>query len=212
MNKGSVKNSLQEWCQLQLRSNLKLPQYTFKSCNNGWSCTVQVPIEMDKYETFRAEAQNKKEASKLAAKLALDYIESAQSKEERKLPEKKDCTVLVDLENAPTCSNVSDTLLGGHVEAFVGKLSSHANKDLLALYPFVDDFHIIDSGIKDAVDHAISVRAGIWLAKEESQQLIIVTRDKFGYALRDVLVQLQLIAGSTSNTLSIQHKTSLDLV
>ena len=89
------------------------------------------------------------------------------------------------------------------IEAFVGKLSSHATKDLPALYPFVDKFHIVDSGHKDAVDHAISFRAGRWAESQihsdyyingpegcvYDDAICIVSRDRFSPALVDVIRQ-----------------------
>ena len=71
--------------------------------------------------------------------------------------------ILIDLDNSP---NFTDRRWKHvkweccHIAAFAGKMSSHANKDLPSLYPFVDEFHIIDCAMPDAVDHAISVRRG----------------------------------------------------
>ena len=107
--------------------------------------------------------------------------------------------ILIDLENSPNYDKIKwehvrweDSL----VEDFVGKLSSHASKDLKTLYPFVDKFHIVDSGMKDAVDHAISVRAGMWIesTRQETSEvydegIYIISRDRFALALIDVIRQ-----------------------
>lgn len=133
--------------------------------------------------------------------------------------------VLIDLENSPG----HDKARWNHVrwdcsrvEAFVGKLSSHATKDLASLYPFVTHFHIVDSGHRDAVDHAISCRAGQWvesmkhatyyLEGEEGclydECIHIITRDRFGPALVDVLRQLP--PPEEEGCLSVVHSINID--
>jgi len=56
--------------------------------------------------------------------------------------------VLIDLENSPNHTanvwNATAVWCGCRIEAFAGKLSSHATKNLPSIYPFVSQFHIVD--------------------------------------------------------------------
>ena len=100
--------------------------------------------------------------------------------------------ILIDLENSPNFMKsrwLNVSFENCRLEAFVGSFSSHATKDLATLYPFVHTFHIVDSGHKDAVDHAISVRTGQWLSHLPGGGVCIVSRDRFAAALVDVLLQ-----------------------
>jgi hypothetical protein len=90
--------------------------------------------------------------------------------------------VLIDLENYPNI-NTSDfcntTFIGIQFIAFVGRCSSHAEKNLSMIYPFVDNFVIVESVHRDAVDHYISMYAGSEIV-DRYERIVIVTRDRFG--------------------------------
>jgi hypothetical protein len=213
------KNLLQEYYQRDGKQSLPIYSHE-RSEQDGWICTITLPDG----RTFQASGRNKKEADQIAAGQVMDMISgqviertseldnkqnlskqnlSKQHKKDWRLP---GCIlVLIDLENSPGYDND----MWNHVqwdcssiEAFAGKLSSHATKDLKELYPFVHKFHIVDSGHKDAVDHAISARAGAWLESMKhpdyylhedeciyDDAIHIVSRDRFALALVDVLRQ-----------------------
>jgi hypothetical protein len=194
----SLKNLLQEWCQT---NNSALPVYTHINVIAGdWESTVSLPSHPE--FAFSACARTKKQADQLAAGLILDQVSQALTVNQATAGYRPirmlyggSVLVLIDLENSPNYTKREWTDVrwdGAHIAAFVGKLSSHATKDLSTLYPFVDEWHIVDSGMKDAVDHAISVRAGQWLSQGSDlpDGIHIVSRDRFAVALVDVLRQV----------------------
>lgn len=207
-----------------------------------WLSTLTLPDFPDSKQSagddypkiFQKFGATKRDADKNAAKMALEYLKSSTGtaaahtrQTERKPNEtnmpltlKQSWLVLIDLENSPNHTAERWNSIRWEncaIEAFVGKLSSHAQKDLTTLYPFVTTFHVVDSGHKDAVDHAISVRAGTWLfcqsfiiqslplAREEC--FAVVSRDRFASALMDILRQQ-----CDTNDLSakIAHYTTID--
>ena len=188
----SKKNQLQEY--FQKRDFTQLPVYSHRQTERGWVSTLKLPAGKE----FEGLGTNKKSADQEAATLALSNFSKSENQgvlfkfAGRVL-------VLIDLENTPVHNKNLWNIIRwdrSRIEAFVGKLSSHARKDLKDLYPFVDRFHIIDSGHKDAVDHAISVRAGEWLGAQKYhidectyEELHLVSRDRFASALIDVLKQ-----------------------
>jgi hypothetical protein len=143
---------------------------------------------------------SKKEADQAASKIALDVFGYQDVKHEELTAISKYCCretistinkslVLVDLENYPHI-NTPDFLNTNFINttffAFVGKCSSHAQKDLNAKYPFVDHFFIIDSVLPDAVDHYISMHIGSQLYQlktdkisETEKDFVILTQDRF---------------------------------
>lgn len=224
---GSNKNRLQEY--FQKTQNGRLPTYSHHADLLGWVSTLTLP---DRCGEFIAIGRTKKEADQIAAGQALQELDLIEETiEQRQLVQKHDfrlpgcLLVLIDLENSPGFERsqwlnvIWDCC---RVEAFVGKLSSHATKDLRALYPFVDKFHIVDSGHRDAVDHAISVRAGQWLETFKHPKyyiegevgclfddaIFIVSRDRFAPALVDVLRQ-QLRSGNWKTQEAI-HSINID--
>jgi hypothetical protein len=227
-----------------------LPVYEHYQSAEGWVCVLTLP---DSNRQFEAVGRNKKEADQRAASLALADLSgittpitplqnqtpplkwSVTSAKESQFQEKYDgiswrlpgCVlVLIDLENSP---NHDKRKWNGvrwdcsRVEAFVGKLSSHATKDLQSLYPFVTKFHIVNSGHRDAVDHAISARAGEWveaqkhpdyyLEREEGclydDCIYIVSRDRFAPALVDVLNQ-KLAQTNKKKQIAVVHAINID--
>lgn len=202
---GSKKNRLQEYYQ---RRQLLLPVYTHERTESGdWKSTLTL---VDGRRFFGIE-RTKKDADQNAAAEALAALECS-SECSRETPSKPDwrlagCVlVLIDLENSPGYDNTKWSNIRwdcSKIEAFVGKLSSHATKDLASLYPFVQEFHVVNSSMRDAVDHAISVRAGKWLESMKhieyyidgpegcvyDDAIHIVSRDRFAGALSDVLNQ-----------------------
>jgi len=209
----SNKNTLQEYYQKHCGSDGKhiLPDYDYERTMTGWLCILTLPDSKE----FRAAGRNKKLAAQTAAGKALDVISALSTKPSS--PHIHNPTankalqwffpgcllVLIDLENAPKHDKERWNRVRWdccRIEAFVGKMSSHATKDLKALYPFVTHFHIVNSAHRDAVDHAISVRAGEWvesmkhyLDREEGclydDAIYIVSRDRFAPALVDILRQ-----------------------
>lgn len=202
MMEGSHKNRLQEICQ---RRKTLLPNYEHERIDIGWKSTVTLGED----QRFSGVGRTKKEADQIAANEALNHIDSLVAvPEERKTQFKfAGCAlILIDLENSPGYNKEKWENVRwdcSRIEAFVGKLSSHATKDLASLYPFVDKFHVINSSMKDAVDHAMSVRAGCWLEsmkhpeyycnREEDcvydDAIYIISRDRFAAALIDVIQQ-----------------------
>lgn len=196
---ANYKNKLQEHYQ---RLHLPLPRYEHKNGADSMNWTSTVILPNDKQQ-FRGCGATKKAADQQAAQRAWEsvcvatrkttppqqFVSVATPKVKPKALVSLVSLVLWDLENSPGCTEWQSGTC--QVEAFAGKLSSHATKDLRYLYPFVDTFHIVDSGMKDAVDHAISVRAGEWIAGGSStlHTLYIVSRDRFSIALIDVMRQ-----------------------
>lgn len=248
----SNKNELQEYYQ-QHDSSGRLPSYTHRRDDSGmWITSLKLP---DRDEAFIGSGRNKKIADQAAAGEALAALRgnnATLSRLENPTPpplwsvapdgvgfQKHNppgidwrlpgCVlVLIDLENSPNHDKTRWNRVRwdcSRVEAFVGKLSSHATKDLKALYPFVTTFHIVDSGHRDAVDHAISFRAGQWMESmkhanyylegEEGclydEKIYIVTRDRFGPALVDVLRQrLKELPPPEEGCLEVVHCINID--
>lgn len=175
-----MKNKLQEVYQ---KKGLTLPQYKHVQYYMGW----QSIVTLANGKVFKGLGLNKKEADTLAARYALEYLATMEPQNIT-----IDCSntiVLIDLENAPNISFSNVICNGGCIEAFVGRFSSFASKELSEKYPFVHTFHIVESGAPDAVDHAISFRAG--QISEPTMEIVIISRDKFAVALCDVLTQQQ---------------------
>jgi hypothetical protein len=183
----SAKNTLQEYYQ---QRRLPLPTYTHVQHADGcWESTVQLS---DVYYIGRG--KTKREADQNAAQQAIAALMMKPAQTPAIEIDFTNTIVLIDLENAPqwTVRNVSITG-GGHIEAFVGAFSSMASEtaNLAEMYPFATRIHIIRSGHRDAVDHAISVRAGELLHLHH--KYIIVSRDRFAAALCDILPNAQYV-------------------
>jgi len=208
-----------------------LPVYDHHRSDQGWVCTLKLPEGGEFQATARNKKDADQDAASQALKALLggtaNPIQPTENAPlwsatprtviprtvipshvvegvEFRLP---GCVlVLIDLENSPGFNRkrwMNVRWDCSQVEAFVGKLSSHATKDLKSLYPYVNKFHIVNSGMKDAVDHAISVRAGQWLESMKHPKyylegeegclyddcIFIVSRDRFAPALVDVLQQ-----------------------
>jgi hypothetical protein len=200
----SYKNQLQEYYQ---KRGKPIPTYAHGSTISGWESTVVICDD----RKFQSEGRTKKDADQEVAKMVLDTLLS--SEEEKVFLEgdlefvpypkptlkSPGCVlILIDLENSPKVDKEWLNIRWDccQVEAFAGKLSSYATKNLEDLYPFVDEFHIVDSGYKDAADIAISFRAGRWLENipygdpcNFEDAIFIVSRDRFASALVDVLKQ-----------------------
>lgn len=230
----SYKNTLQEHFQRFVRTGTSagLPKYFHRPTEYGWLSTVCLPGG----SKYSAPGRNKKVADQAAARLALNALNLFESVVETDFDEdfnprlaqdeRTTCAlVLIDLENSPGYDSKQwkDMRLPCcAVEAFAGKLSSHAGKNLSTLYPFVTKFHIVDSGHKDAADHAMSVRAGRWLHTLEQSAdagasciyrdaLHIVSRDRFASALIDVLAQqLRGIERSGGKVPALVHSITID--
>ena len=227
----SFKNILQE--HFQSRS-LELPRYIqFRSSTNEWSSTCVLPDG----SRFSAIASSKKKADQLAAKAALDElgIGWGDDNDNGDLPRAPEfrfpgcMLVLIDLENSPgyDVSRWSRYIWDCcWVEAFMGKLSSHAEKPMEQLrrhYPFVREFRIVNSGHADAVDHAISVRAGQWIESLEhpgyyyrsdegclyEDGICIISRDRFSLALIDILKQ-NLSERHPGSQANVRHFTNMN--
>lgn len=184
----SYKNQLQEYFQAR---HQRLPEYTHQLLPDGsWQTTVS----LWENGSFTGVGMNKKAADKLAASQALEWLNKREPPHAITTPPSTPPKhpigyVLLDLENSPTYTKWTNTA-PIVVEAFAGKLSSYPGKNLQVLYPFVHRFHIVDSGIKDAADHAISVRAGELMSDDcPPRHLFIVSRDRFAVALKDILQQ-----------------------
>lgn len=200
---ASAKNQLQEI--YQKRHSPTLPTYSHKQAlaGAGWASSVTLPDEPTRF--FQGFGRTKRDADQEAAQKALEFLNSMEtSTVPRPAPPMmldvrlehimtSPLLILIDLENSPKFmasrwENVRWPAC--RLEAFVGRFSSHAEKNLEALYPFIHTFHVIASGHRDAVDHAISVRAGQWLSCPELQDgVMIISRDRFAAALVDVLRQ-----------------------
>jgi len=201
------KNLLQEYFQKKDgkhgNNNLQLNYKSRQSDHGFWISILTLPDG----RKFKGKGKRKKDAEQNAASAAL-LILIINPNEQKTKPNTKPniikyhfCgknIILIDLENSPNYDKnkwLNIRWESTNIEAFVGKLSSHATKDLKTMYPFVSKFHIVDSGMKDAVDHAISVRAGIWLESSCESSYIaddciyIVSRDRFSLALVDILKQ-----------------------
>lgn len=188
----SYKNQLQEYYQ---KRGEQLPLYSHIETTEGWDSTVEICDG----RKFHGTGKTKKFSDQDAAKLVLDSLFLKSIPLCDIIERHPGCIlVLIDLENSPKVDkewfNTRWTCC--QLEAFVGKLSSHATKNLKALYPFVDKFHIIDSGHQDVVDHSISFRTGQWLENipygdpcNFEDAIFIVSRDRFASALIDVLKQ-----------------------
>jgi hypothetical protein len=217
----NYKGLLQELCQ---KRKMPLPTYSFKSYTSWpsptWSVTVSISDRnyvSDQYGTKKeaeqavAEIAYKAESESMAiiippesaslASTAASSTSSTSSTQKRTLSTTKKTLVLIDLENYPqidTPNFLNTSFTNTTFFAFVGKCSSHAQKDLNAKYPFVDHVFIIDCVLPDAVDHYISMHVGsqlyqlrVWLDKleqglynrsnstEAESQIVILTRDRF---------------------------------
>jgi hypothetical protein len=160
----SSKNQLQQHYQ-KLKSS-KLPTYENRQLSSfsadAGSCMWQSVVTLPDTETrYTGIGWSKREADQAAAREALKMLEKKKKLGTGPGPAgelgsegvsgeatvQKDVLILIDLENSPnyTVQNWSHIWWAGcQIEAFVGKLSSHANKDLKSIYPFVHQFHIVD--------------------------------------------------------------------
>lgn len=197
------KSKLQIYCQKKFGG--KLPSYDTKILeqSNEFISTVTLP---DGTTATGKKCPNKKSAEKDAAFMVM-YRKPVEG---RPIPavcggigelEKNSVIqcltakiytfVLVDLENYPQMNQpefLNTKFLNVRFEAFVGKRSSHAQKNLEEIYPFMNNIVIVDSVYKDAVDHFISVRVGQLLGSPYAPydyQIIIVSRDAFAGAVVD---------------------------
>lgn len=209
----SEKNQLQEFCQ---KREILLPTYTTTRIGGQDNLPAfQSRVVFNGKDYLGDVCTSKKGAEKSAANQALRSNELSATTQKQQQPqptfterETRPYLVLIDLENSPNYTMAkwqTTRWKNARIEAFVGKLSSHAQKSIVYLkqyYPFVDEIHIVNSGMKDAVDHAISVRAGEWLnvfrcnsSHMYGAGVFIVSRDRFAVALRDILVQHLASAG-----------------
>lgn len=114
-------------------------------------------------------------------------VASLQQKQTLKIPPKrtivKKRVVAVDVENKQTfIDSYSDFLADFEVYAFVGSRHCLADKE----FPDFVNKILVDSTRKDAVDTAIQMYMGIWLALEKSDVYYIVTGDHFAGNLEDI--------------------------
>lgn len=175
-----MKNKLQETLQ---KNGLPLPQYDHTPYHMGW----QSILTLYNGKTFKGLGLSKKEADNFAAGYALDTLSFTKVKKIT-----VDCLntiVLINLQNLPNLSFSNVVCHGGCIEAFVQKHSTFATSDLRDRYPFVHQFHIINSKAPDAVDHAIAFRAG--QICDPTMETLIVSQDKFAIALTEVLLEQQ---------------------
>jgi len=195
----SNKNSLQELFQ---KLELPLPTYNTQSqatAPHQWQSTVTLLIN-DKICAFTGDMIERKHmAESDAARVAINSITVKNLIDLKKQPlfsldhiiipneptKSKYTYVLIDYENTGKCD-------------YLNKLD--ANTDQLTVIRFIGTLHpkasygvanyIVDSTVKDAVDHYISFYIGALVSKipkTTSLEIFVVTRDHFGASLSHIV-------------------------
>lgn len=122
--------------------------------------------------------------------------------------------VLIDLENCPKFG-ISEFLHTEFVNvsfvSFYGKCSSQAKNEekVQQSLPF-SKFVKVNFARDDGVDHFISVYAGVLLAENRYQNIIIVSSDKFAASAMDSLMQLRDVIPNSVLTSAKHVSTAIE--
>lgn len=214
----NYKGLLQEYCQKQ---NITLPIYNHLSIPSTPTPKWKTKIITTFGEYTSTECNSKKEADQMVAEQVYNHVinnsnnttnnttnnatnnatnnkilsktTQLQLKPLKPLKTKDKIIVLIDLENYP---QMDDPFFFQHefvnidFIGFVGKCSSHAQKNLDQIYPFMKTI-TVNSVLKDAADHMISIYTGMLLLWIKIPfHIIIITRDRFAGCTIDGIKQL----------------------
>lgn len=181
---------MQELCQ---RDHRDLPIYTDEhQLGDGlWVSTVEAFDVKLKGDPFPSKKQSQQNAAHKLLQLLTndssppqDYYEDRHNYNDVVTCQDR-IAVLVDLENYPqmnTSVYLDTKFVNVDFFGFVGKCSSHAQKNLQKQYPFINVI-IVDNTAKDAVDHFISMYLTYLIVDgpdSKYQRYIVITRDNFG--------------------------------
>ncbi len=179
----SAKNTLQEYFQ---KNNFNLPTYiSLKGEDNLWISTVKIILYGDSYDIESGQYKKKKQAECSAAFNAIEKIKSIKIENTHKeikitnlypidklVINDSGKYVLVDYENISRLKNISQI----KSDFILLKFVSHCHPKALT----GEANFIIESSIKDAVDHFISFYIGRLVNHHKNNLLIcVLTRDHF---------------------------------
>lgn len=203
MEISNAKNKIAEFLQ---KNRLPLPKYTSERVGGAdhsplWLSTV----ELHDGRKFKGEIRNTKTLAEISsAEKALKSIkdETQTEKVSRfetpretdletcEVPKKSKTVVLVDFENLPNFIKQGEKILMKHtVYVFVGELHELADAPLPSWVKKV----VVPSTRANAADSCIQMYIGMFLVKEEYEEYIIATRDRFGSNLVDLITSSNLL-------------------
>lgn len=167
------KNKLQEYCQ---KNGKCLPIYeTFQEGLN-WISVVR----LGEFETFSEAKAKKVDAEKEAASKMLKLTIKDKKTHHNPCVVRK--MVLIDGENIHKLPEIDETVA---YYVFLNRNHALAKKD------YGIEKVLVESGRPDGVDSYIQVFVGMSLMKNKHlEEIVIYTRDKFGYALADAIIDI----------------------
>jgi hypothetical protein len=192
----SLKNTLQEYCQITKGSNNDLPSYDTRQTggephNPIWTSYVRVFGKRYKGKP----ASSKTEAENNAARMALDELRISYGKQTapKTLIEKlnikdqseDDVCILLDLENKPKILPVLEIsdLKDISVYIFASKNSGVLSKISSDKFEVI----VVPSTRKDGADIALTMYCTKFLLEKKYSKYIIITGDHFGHSLVELI-------------------------
>ena len=192
---SSSKNILQQLAQKKILPEMPVYESSFSVDSRSWQSTVTIKVNNKSHVITGDPTQKKSEAECSSASYALEFIAknrteqikvSKKNMEDYEMPnfDEDQTFVLIDYENYTKISHLAEMKKDNvHIFRFVGHCNPRAEHS--------DVDFIINSSIKDAVDHAISYFVGLIVNEfrhssgGDNLNICILTRDHFGSALSD---------------------------